>query len=59
LRVINGRVVVWLGGQARSDQPEDLGSNVGRQGFPPFDHFGEVRGQVCGQGVGKWLLGLV
>jgi len=37
-------------GQARPDQPEDFGSNLGGQGLSAFDHFGEVGGKKCGQG---------
>jgi hypothetical protein len=42
--------------KARPDQPEDIGSNLGRQVLPAFDHFGAVSGKKCGQGVGKRFL---
>jgi len=35
-------------GQARSDQPEDFGSNLGGQGILASDHFGEVSGKKVG-----------
>jgi hypothetical protein len=53
----------WLPGESFSspalavvDQAKDFGSENGHQGLPFLHHFGDVRGQGCGQGVGKRLL---